>query len=343
MKPSRNVLIISLTSVIPTFFSASLIGLIYGITSLLPSLLSYPLAYVVKSLGAKKGIIIGGIIRSSSIFLIYTFSPPLVITGFLMDMGIGYPLSNISRQSLIMREKMRGTNLGWFMTIAGTSAFLAPVLGAESDISRFLILLTGVSTLLASVVRALLLKEAEVKEKVIKIDTNSLITSLIFASFSLFITTDSYIIPLFSSRYLTLDELGVMFSLRILGENSLAFLFGHIIDKIGNLKAFILSVIGSVTFMLLFSLSSSPFSLIYFTIWVLFSSMGGIASQTLFYDLNKGRFEIAYGLLLLVSGVLSLPSSYLDALMLSFYPVLPFIIQAVASIIGLVILLMKPK
>ncbi|MEJ2775570.1 hypothetical protein WIW90_04965 [Sulfolobaceae archaeon RB850M] len=68
MKPSRNVLIISLTSVIPTFFSASLIGLIYGITSLLPSLLSYPLAYVVKSLGAKKGIIIGGIIRSSSIF-----------------------------------------------------------------------------------------------------------------------------------------------------------------------------------------------------------------------------------------------------------------------------------
>jgi len=58
--------------------------------------------------------------------------------------------------------------------------------------------------------------------------------------------------------------------------------------------------------------------------------------------LNKGRFEIAYGLFLLVSGVLSLPSSYLDALMLSFYPVLPFIVQAVASIIGLVFLLMFP-
>jgi hypothetical protein len=61
-----------------------------GITSMLPSLLFYPLAYVVKSLGAKKGIIIGGIIRSSSA-LIYTFSPPLVIAGFLMDMGIGHP------------------------------------------------------------------------------------------------------------------------------------------------------------------------------------------------------------------------------------------------------------
>ncbi|MFP3202881.1 MAG: hypothetical protein RXR43_11830 [Sulfolobus sp.] len=82
MKSSRNVLIISLTPVIPTFFSASWIVYFfdtqqvrdtdnydrYGITSLLPSLLSYPLAYVVKSLGTKKGIIIGGIIRSSSIF-----------------------------------------------------------------------------------------------------------------------------------------------------------------------------------------------------------------------------------------------------------------------------------
>ncbi|MFP3260481.1 MAG: hypothetical protein RXQ22_06270 [Sulfolobus sp.] len=102
-------LIISLTSVIPTFFSASLIvylplilsklgipittiGLLYGITSLLPSLLSYPLAYVVKSLGAKKGIIIGGIIRSSSIFNIHFFTA-LVIAGFLMDIGIGHPFS----------------------------------------------------------------------------------------------------------------------------------------------------------------------------------------------------------------------------------------------------------
>ena len=87
------------------------IGLIYGITSLLPSLLSYPLAYVVKSLGAKKGIIIGGIIRSSSIFNIHFFTA-LVIAGFLMDMGIGHPFSfsNISRQSLIMREKMRAVS-----------------------------------------------------------------------------------------------------------------------------------------------------------------------------------------------------------------------------------------
>ncbi|BAB66112.1 MFS transporter [Sulfurisphaera tokodaii] len=183
MLPSRNTLILGLTSAIPTFFSASwmfflpiifrqigysivTIGIFYGTSTVLSSTLSVFAGRLVLKIGPKRGIMIGGVIRSISILMIYTFSPILVPSGFIIDLGIGYPLSNVSRQYLIIKdeENKQATNVGWFMTIAGLPAIFSPILGALTEINKILILLTAVTTLIATVVRALILTERKVNE-----------------------------------------------------------------------------------------------------------------------------------------------------------------------------------
>ncbi|BCU69857.1 MFS transporter [Stygiolobus caldivivus] len=356
MLPSRTTLVLGLTSAIPTFFTASwvfflplifkqlgfspvTIGTFYGVATLLSSAFSLIARKMILKLGPKEGLVLGGVIRSVSALMIYTFSPLFTPSGFIIDLGVGHPLSNTSRQYLIMKGDKQATNMGWFMTIAGLPAVFSPLLGAITGVDRLLILATSVTTFIATVTRALVLDEKKVEETP-SMNFSSVFSAIVFTLFSLLVTVDSFIVPIFSQQVigLTLSEVGLLYSIRVLGENSLAFYFGHLADRLGVMRVFTLAVvIGSVS-MLLFSVSRGVSSIIAFLFWSLTSSMSIPSSQALFYQINKSNYVTAYSVFLLISGVLSLPSDLIVGSLFDVNPYLPFILQSLGNLIGLLVI-----
>src|SRR5487761_1219362 len=185
----RNIVVLGTTTMIATFgnylwffflpnyyhtnFGASFseIGLIYGAWFLALGLGTAPAGALADIFGRKKIVVISGLISSASIFLL-AFSNNLLLSAVAFPLsGLGtsfLQVSNVLVAETVEKER-RGVAFGTFQTFTYVMAAFSPVIGGLTMLkgtSLFPLFIVGGSlTLLATMFRALFLRETLIPER----------------------------------------------------------------------------------------------------------------------------------------------------------------------------------
>lgn len=350
--------------------SAFEIGLIFSATTLTAASFQIPAGVITDRYGRKTSILLGGFIIASSIFLLAIAPSPTAAALAFLLFSVGGPISEVGRVALITEsvpsEKL-ATSFGSWKTMAGSIAIAAPTMGGLVAASRGIreILLIGSALLfLMLILRAAFLKETLglgvaskpqrgnegprfrstlVGLKALLAERRLLMFALAYGIYNALLFQSSFVVPLYSRSVLGLSplQIGLMYSVFVFFDASLAVFFGKLADHFGHTRTIIVSWMGEMALMMIFVYSVGPLpALISFSLWVAFGSMDGPALQALLGKLSKAeRRGLSLGFLNTFALVLVIPSEVITGTLYSISDRLPFFANLGIDIVALVFFL----
>ena len=385
----RNIVVLGTTTMIATFgnylwffflpnyyhtdFGASFseIGVIYGAWFLALGLGTAPAGALADIFGRKKIIVISGLISSASIFML-AFSNNLLLS------AIAFPLSGLGTSFLqvsyvlvaeTVEKERRGVAFGTFQTFTYVMSSFSPVIGGLAIIrtsSLFPLFIVGGSlTLLATILRAILLRETLLPGKSSNASRKSfsfldsfkmilhsriLLTLLIvYSMYDLFVDQNSFVLPLYTKQTLGLDffQQGIFFSVLVAVIAASRLPFGKMSDKIGRRKTIIISWIGESVFVYLIVFAPKgdlSIALVGVAIWMLFGVMDSPASNAWLADATEGKPRgLLMGTFYSATALIALPGAIISGILFSIEPQFPFYANSILGIVALVLLVTLTK
>lgn len=385
----RNVVVLGTSTMIATFgnflwfyflpdyyhtnfgASYSVIGVIYGAWFLALGLGTAPAGALADIFGRKIIVVVSGLISSASIFLL-AFS-----NNFLLS-AVAFPLSGLGTSFLqisyvlvaeTVEKERRGVAFGTFQTFTYVMAAFSPVIGGLTILkgtSLFPLFIVGGSlTLLATLLRALFLKETLIPEKGSKVSRKTfsflnsfkmifhsriLLTLLIvYSMYDLLVDQNSFVLPLYTKHVLGLGSFqqGIFFSVLLAVIATSRLPFGKMSDKIGRRKTIIISWVGESLFVYLIVFAPRgdlPIALVGVTIWMLFGVMDSPASNAWLADATEARSRgLSMGTFYSATSLIALPGAVISGILFSIQPQLPFYANSILGIIALALLITLTK
>lgn len=342
------------------FYIGAIYSLGYGLGAIMPIFAGT----MIDRYGRKNVIILAGLLSMVGVALMGILaSSLLLVIPFLVDMGIGTPLSKVAGQAMIMDstpEKERGAGFGAFFQLAGLPGTVAPLVGGILLSGNMTSAMFYVSAALMGVglaIRALFLQDktgpmrpetrfsgalSENSSRLSKLVRDSwdsmkqllsnrmlLALALSYSIYNFFVSPGStFVVPLYAKQVLQLSDaqIGIMFGVMNFFVTQLSIPFGKLADKIGRQQTIVISWLGEMGFMMIWIYSfSSGFPLVTFSLWVLFASMDTPAEYALLGTITEGEPRgRSLGFFNSLTAAVLVPSAFLAGVLYSASPMFPF-------------------